>query len=168
MRHWILFISLLLLTGGMTAKEKRLTPREKQHYEALKVWMEPDEVKAYLKNKTPEARDQWLKDQKFWDRFYRYDKSMREAILAREVSVGWPYDAVYMALGRPHVRKRLAGRQASRSELLVYRIEVSKDGYHEVWTPKSKTTYKAIRKYRMEYIVDDGVVAKVSEVPGWQ
>ena len=161
-------IGLLVLGSG--SKLSRLSTVEREHYEALRVWMSDKEEKAYLKLKTEDLRNAWLHENgqpPFWERFYKFEESMRDAILGGEVAVKWPYDAVLMSWGTPHQRMRLTGRQAIRSQLFVYRFEVMEDGSVLVWTPKSKATYKAVDKYRMEIYVDDNVVTEIVRKQGW-
>jgi len=168
MRTVLLFALTAVLLGGCGNKVKRLSAVERDHYYALKVWMEDGERKAYLKNKTEDERNAWLHDNGFWDRFYQYDEAMRQAIIDGDVSDGWTYDQVYMAWGKPHERKRLTGRKAQRSELLVYRFEVQADGSVVVWQPGSKTAHIAVDLYRIELNVDDGVVTESTRRAGWQ
>ena len=78
--------------------------------------MDKDMKKDFFKQKTEEERNQWLKDEKLWDRFYQYDEGTREKILYGEVETGWVSSQVYMAWGQPYAKKRLTGRHAARSE----------------------------------------------------
>lgn len=161
-------VVLASILAGCGPSTKRLAPVELDHYNALKVWMDPADVKAYLKLKTEDERNAWLQEHGYWDRFYQYDEAVREQILAGEVHEGWSYDQVYMAWGPPHERKRLTGRPAQRSELLVYRFEVQPDGSVLVWQPDSKTAHKAVDLYRVHVFVDDGVVTELARQDGWQ
>lgn len=162
---WILALTLFATLGS---KLDRLEDYERDHYFALRVYMDKKERKQYLRNKTPEARDQWLKDHGYWERFYKYDERRREAILNGEAAPGWSEDMIFMAWGRPFDRKRLTGRNASRSVLLVYRFEVAPDGAVLVWVPKSKTTHNAVEKYQLEVYVDDGKVREIKKKDGWE
>jgi hypothetical protein len=162
------FLVALLLLGAGNAKLKRLSEVEFDHYQALKVWMDKQDRKAYLKLKTEDARNQWLKDQGLWERFYQYDKPEREEILAGNVEVGWSHDKVLMAFGKPHERQRLTGRNAARSELATYRFEVTPEGEVLVWTADSKHTHNAVRFFRLEIILDDARVAKVQKLDSWK
>jgi hypothetical protein len=72
-----------------------------------------------------------------------------------------------MAWGAPYDKRKPPGRQAERSELLVYRFERHKDGVILVYEPNSKTLYKAIGTFtRLAYIDDDKVV-EIVEKEGW-
>lgn len=170
-------LPLLLSVVIAGPSTKRLTDSEKGHYYALKVWMDKAERKAYLKLKTQDARDGWLKAnpadcerpcKKYWERFYQYDDDERRAIVAGEVTEGFTDDKVLMAWGMPHERKRLTGRPATRSEMYVYRFEVDWEGYVTVWQPGSKTAHKAVDLYRMEVYVDDRQVTEMVKKKGWQ
>lgn len=55
-----LLTAMLLLSTG--SKIKKLSETEADHYQALRVWMDKDDKKAYFKLKTEEERNQWLKD----------------------------------------------------------------------------------------------------------
>ena len=168
MRNRFLALSFVLLVGCGTAHQvKRLSSPEQDHYYALKVWMSDDERKGFLKGKTEADRDAWLKERGFWDRFYQYDEATRKKIVAGEVEVGFRQEQVFMAWGEPHKRTRLPGRPATRSEMFVYRFEVDEDGNVLVWTPDSKTTYKAAETYEMDLYVDDQVVTEMERKDGW-
>lgn len=165
----VLFLALLLgtqltVTPGCSWKNrvKHLENDEFDHYYALRVWMEEDDKKAYLKLKTREERDQFLKDKGLWERFYQYPDHIRELIVAGEAQQGWTKDMVYMAWGVPYDRRKLPGREAQRSEMLIYRFEKHEDGRILVWAPGSKTEYKATGLFEQEVILDDDVVAEIS------
>lgn len=158
---------LAALLTGCGSKLNRLENYELDHYEGLRVWMTDKQEKQYLRGKTPEERDQWLKDLGFWDQWYQYDQGTRDQILAGDVQVGWTYDQVFMSWGEPHQKKRLAGRRATRSYLCVYRFEVNKDGAVMVWAPGSKASYSAIEKYTLELYIDDEMVTEVKRLEGW-
>lgn len=143
-------------------RTKFLDDEEFDHYYALRVYMEDDSRKDYLKLKTREERDQYLKDAGLWERFYKYDDHIRELILGGEVQAGWTKDMVYMAWGTPYDRRKLPGRAAQRSEMLIYRFEQHADGRVLVWATDSKTEYKAIKLFEQEVTLDDDVVAEVS------
>lgn len=161
----LFMVSLVVLGTG--SKLKRLAPEELTHYYALRAFMSPAQEKAWLKLKTQEDRDAWLKAEKLWDKFYRYDQYEREAIAAGELKLGWKVDKAYMTWGQPHNRERLTSRPATRSERLTWRFEVQPDGSVLVWYPKSKTEYKAVGKYKVEVIFDDDVATEMVKLDGW-
>lgn len=163
-------LALTLPSGAHAGKEKRLSDVEKDHYQALKVYMDKDMRKAYLKLKTEDARNAFLKKKGLWDRFYQYDERLREAILVGDVKVGWPEDAVFMAWGAPVKRFAQVDRPASLSEEFVYRFEVGPEGGVLVWTSDSKTAHKASLLYQIQVTVDDGRVARMIRtdcIPNW-
>ena len=160
-----LLTAMLLLSTG--SKIKKLSETEADHYQALRVWMDKYDKKAYFKLKTEEERNQWLKDAGLWDRFYQYDPDTREKMLYGEVELGWSRDKVYMSWGSPVSKKRLTGRPAARSELLVYRFEVEKDGNVFPWVPDSKATYKAVDTYQIDCYIDDDVVTELQRKEQW-
>lgn len=156
------------LTGTCASKKwDRLEADEKEHYTALKVFMDDKQRKAWLKLKTREERDAWLKAERLWDRWYQFDDRMQELILGGKVHTGWPEAALLMAWGPAHGTKRLAGRNAQRSEMLTYNFEVQPGGQVLVWTPDSRTAHTAVRRYRVEVILDDGIIAEMNEEDGW-
>lgn len=163
-------LAALLFVGlGTGSKLSKLEPYERDHLAALEVWFaDPKkETKEFLKLKTPAERDQWLKDRGYWDRYYKYDEYDRKTIQSRDPKVGWKQDWVYMALGAPYRKVKSTKRTAADSIILVYRMEVAKDGAHMVWEPKSKETYKAVRRYQTEIAVDDHVVTNIVVKDQW-
>jgi hypothetical protein len=157
-----LLASLTFLTA---AKFDKLESNEQAHVRALSVFMDKDQTKAFYKLKTPEERNAYLQELKLWDRFYQFDDQKRQQIVASEVQVGFELDALFMAWGAPFAKNRLTGRNASRSERLVYRFEVDADGFA---TPLSRrAAYKAVDRYQVEVIVDDNIVTKLTEKATW-
>jgi hypothetical protein len=167
MRKWLFVVMLALSACGWEHRVNKLSDVEFDHYYALKPFMSDDERKEYLKLKTEEERNQWLKDKGYWDRFYKYDEHLRKAIVEGAVQNGWTKDMVLMAWGAPYDKRSLAGRPAPRSEMLVYRFEKHDDGSVLVWIPGSKTEYKAIDRFRREVILDNDVVTEIIEKSGW-
>ena len=173
--RWVPFV--VLAACSWEGRVKRLSEAEFSHYYALKPFMTDPERKAYLKGKTEEARDAWLKAngcrdvmgvrECYWDRFYKYDAKQRTAIVEGAVKAGWTKEMVYMAWGAPCTREKVVGRQAPRSERLVYRFEKHADGTVLVYEPNSKTAYKSVARFRREVVLDDDRVAEITDVPGW-
>lgn len=154
----VLFLALVTSAG----KIGRLSEGEYAHYRALRVFMQEDERKEWLKLKTTDERDQWLKDHKLWDKFYSHPAEVRQAIVDGQVEKGWSRDMVYMAWGAPFEKQRLTGRPAGRSELLVYRFEIEKDGTASPLVGKHEN-YQAVRQHQTELVVDDDVVTEMTE-----
>ncbi|NOY28520.1 MAG: hypothetical protein GXP62_21905 [Oligoflexia bacterium] len=160
---------LLALTLSFTAQAgwqnrvKKLSDTEFDHYYALRAYLNEDQKKTYLKMKTEDERDQFLKDLGLWDRFYQYDDETRAEIIAGKVQIGWTKDMLEMAWGVPFDKRRLAGRHAVRSELWVYRFEQQKDGVVLLWEEGSKTQYKAVRLFEREVTLDDDKVVSMEE-----
>lgn len=168
MRVVLLMLAIMAgLSGCWEKKVKNLSDAEFDHYYALRSFMNEDQKKAYLKLKTEEERNAYLKELNLWDMFYRYDQAQRDAIVAGDVQVGWTKDMVLMAWGAPFDRKKLAGRQAQRSELLIYRFEEQEDGMIRVWEPGSKTAYKAVNTFQRNVILDDDKVAEMQTKEDW-
>ncbi|MCO4746940.1 MAG: hypothetical protein KC912_19235 [Proteobacteria bacterium] len=163
----IVLLASTVLTGCMGAKIKRLSAVEQDHYYALKVFMNDSVEKTFLKFKTEEERNAYLQERGLWDHFYKYPDHVRELIIAGEVQSGWAEDQMFMAWGEPYDRRRLTGRPASRSELFVYRFEVAPDGVIRVWTPSSKTAYKAVDFYQIDVYVDDERLSEMERKEDW-
>lgn len=166
MSRW--FLVLLLLAGcSWERKVNRLSEEEFKHYYALRPFMQEDVRKSYLLLKTEEERNAYLKEQKLWDVFYKYDDHIRQLIVDGQVQNGWSKDMVLMSWGGPYDARRLTGRPAPRSELLVYRFEKHADGTILVWVPGSKTEYKAISRFTRDVYLDNDIVTEIVEKDGW-
>ena len=163
---------------GITGKIKRLETAERDHYGAIKVWMDDDQELSYLKLKTQAERDSWLKDntsalqragikKTLWDTFYQYDQATRDAIVAGDVQIGWTEDQVLMSWGAPYKRNRATKRTAVRSEIFIYRFEVTKEGELMVWEPGSRESYAAIDKFQYEVHIDDSVITDMVKKKQW-
>jgi len=165
MRWLLLLVFSVALSSGCGYKHnvKNLSDAEFDHYYALRVFMDDDQIKTYLKKKTEDERDAYLKELGLWDRFYSETPKTREDIVRGNVQIGWTQDMVLMSWGHPYEFRKLAGRAAERSEQWVYRFEKGEDGAVRVWTPDSKTYYKATRLFVREVTLDDGKVTVIDE-----
>lgn len=162
MRYLIL---LALLTAcSWKGRVKHLSDSEFDHYYALKVYMDEPAQKTYLKLKTEDERNAYLKEKGLWDRFYKYNDYMRQQIVDGKVEVGWTKDALLMSWGSPYESRKLPGRNAERSELFVYRFEQMEDGSVLVWTKDSKTYYKAVNLFAREVVLDDDKVVEIKQI----
>lgn len=163
--HPLIFALALSLTAqaGWKNRVKKLDDQEFDHYYALRAYMNEDQQKTYLKLKTREDRDEFLQQLGLWERFYQYSEEERNEIIAGKVQLGWTKDKLEMAWGVPFDKRRLAGREAQRSELWVYRFEQQEDGAILVWEEGSKTQYKATRLFEREVTLDDDVVVEINE-----
>lgn len=160
--NWMM-LAVWMMGCGYERHQKRLNDQEFSHWYALRVYMTEDQKKTYLKLKTTEERDAFLKENQLWNRFYKYDPEIREAIVSGDVQEGWTRDMLEMAWGAPYDRQRAVGRRAERSEKFIYRFEQQPDGSVLLWESNSKTQYKAVRLFVREVIIDDDVVVKISE-----
>lgn len=164
----IILICFISLLGGCAYEKrvKHLSDTEFDHYYALRVFMEEDARKSYLKMETEEERNAFLKSENLWDTFYQYEPHIRSLVVEGDVQVGWQKPMVYMAWGRPYASQKIPGRQAERSVMWIYRFEVDPDGVVRVWEKSSKTAYKATRLFTREIILDDDIVADIQEKVG--
>lgn len=164
----LLFCLTLAANAGWENRVKHLSDAEFDHYYALKVYMEDDKRKAFLKLKTEDERNEFLKNNGLWDKFYQYDEHIRQTIVDGDVQTGWTKDMVLMSWGKPFKRRRLTGRPAERSVMFIYRFEKHADGSVLVWEDRSKTEYKAVMKFSRELYMDDDVVSKIeTKKDGW-
>lgn len=163
----LMLAAVAMLSGCWEKKVKNLSDAEFDHYYALRSFMDEDQKKVFLKLKTEEERNAYLKELGLWEMFYRYTAEEREAIVAGDVEVGWTKDKVLMAWGAPFDRKKLVGREAQRSEMLIYRFEEHEGGLVRVWEPGSKTEYKAIGTFQKNVILDDDKVAEIQVKEDW-
>ena len=167
MSRLIPIVAMLFVSSPACAgKLGRLTEAELDHYRALRVFMDDDDEKVWFKLKTTEERDAWLREEKLWDKFYALPAEVRAQIVGGKVERGYTRDMVYMTWGPPFQKNRLTGREAARSELLVYRFEIDKDGFANPIATK-RGDYKAEGHYQMELTVDDDVVAVIDQKDGW-
>lgn len=164
-----LHVALVLLVASMSlgGKLDRLSDAEYAHYRALRIFMEEKDRKAWLRLKTPEARDQALKDMGLWDKFYSLTEEQRKKVVNGEVEVGFSRDMLYMAWGAPFQKRRLTGRDAARSELLVYRFQIDKKG---IATPVvgERLDYQAVGQHQTDVYVDDNIVTSMVEKDSWE
>lgn len=161
--RWIVAGLLVVLMGS---KLDRLSPDERAHWRALRVFVEERDQKRWLKLKTEEERDAWLKERGLWDRYYENDPATRELILAGDVQLGWDRYQLYMAWGQPSQKMRMTGRSAVRSERLVYRFEVDEEGFASPLVG-TKVNHRAVDRYQMNVILDDDVITQILELDHW-
>ena len=160
-------LALLLPLSAHASKLSKLSEQEQIEYRVFRAFMSEDDQKAWLKLQTSDERTAWLKDHRLWDKFYGVSPEVQQLIVAGDVAVGWSRDAVYLAWGNPFQKQRLTGREAQRSELLVYRFEVDKDGYATPLVGK-KVDYKAVDQYQIELVMDDDVVTELVRKEDWE
>lgn len=148
-------------------KIDKLSEQEQTEYRVFRAFMTDDDQKAWLKMKTADERTAWLKDHKLWEKFYALGADEQDLVVKGKVAIAWSRDQVYMAWGAPFQKQRLTGREAQRSELLVYRFEVDKDGFATPLVGK-KVNYKAVDQYQVELVMDDDVVAELARKEDWE
>jgi len=158
-----MILVLVMSACSWKSRVKYLSDTEFDHYYALRVYMDDGQKKTYLKMKTEEERNAYLQKLGLWDRFYKYEPHIRELIVSGDVQVGWTKDMLYMSWGAPYDLRKLPGRKAERSELMVYRFEEQPDGSILVWQKGSRTEYKAVRLFSREVILDDDVIAEITD-----
>ena len=71
--NWLI-VAMLYFGCGYERFQKRLDTQEFSHWYALRVDMSEEERKTYLKLKTKEERNAYLKEKEYWDLFYKYDQ----------------------------------------------------------------------------------------------
>ena len=105
---------------GYERLQKRLDNQEFDHYYALRVYMSEEQRKYYLKLKTRDERDAYLKKLGLWDTFYSYEPEEREEIVAGDVkSVGLRKRWRWLGERRIRERKRLVEQQVVRKSTFI-------------------------------------------------
>lgn len=173
--RFLLVFALLLGGCSWKGRVKFLGDEEFKHYYALKPFMSEEVEKSFLLLKTEEERTEYLKSIKIervppinlYDVFYQYPENIRQLIVDGAVQQGWSKEMVLMAWGAPFDKKKLVGRPAPRSEMLIYKFEKHEDGSVLVFIPGSKTEYKAVERFTREVTLDADVVTEIVEKPGW-
>jgi hypothetical protein len=168
MRRFLPWLTLLALAFPLTgSKLGKLSEAEQIEYRVFRAFMTEDDQKAWLKLQTTEERTTWLKEHKLWEKFYTESPEVQGQIVSGKVGLGWTRDQVYLAWGAPFQKQRLTGREAARSELLVYRFEVDKEGYASPLVGK-KENYQAVSHYQVELVMDDDMVAELDKKDRWE
>lgn len=148
-------------------KIDKLSEQEQIEYGVFRAFMSEDDQKAWLKLDSADARTTWLKEHKLWEKYYTLSPDEQALVVKGKVALGWSRDQVYMAWGAPFQKQRLTGREAQRSELLVYRFEVDKDGFASPLVGKKKD-YKAVDQYQVELVMDDDMVSELARKEDWE
>ncbi len=164
----VVLAAALLGTSCMGGKVKRLSNTEFDHYYALKPFMKEDQEKVFLKKKTEEERNAYLKQIGLWERFYSLTPQEREQVLTGKVEVGWTKNMVLMALGPPWDQAKLIGSNTYNAWRYVYRFEEQVDGTALVYVPGSKTAYKAVDFFSIELVMNDDRVVELNRYKGWK
>ncbi len=162
--RWLLSGLLVFLLGG---KLDKLPQDELEHWRALRVFVDNKDQKRWLRLKTTEERNAWLKKEGLWDKFYKHNKRIRDLIVAGDVRKGWSRDMIYMAWGPPSARLQMPGRDAARTEVWKYRFEVDKDGYASPVLGRD-TDHRAVRRYQVNLTVGDDIVTDMKELDKWE
>ena len=139
---------------------KRLEAPEKDHWAALRVFMNDNQKKDFLTRKTKEERDAYLKELQLWDKFYNCDEKRRAEILAYNVQEGWNQEELLMSWGIPFKKQMEPKSKGVGAERWIYRFEEHTDKktggkYILIWEEYSKTEYKADRLFEREVVIDD-------------
>ncbi len=162
----VVLLGYLVSPPALAGKLDRLSDTEKVHWRALRVFVDKDEQKLWLKLKSEEERNQWLKDRGYWERFYQHPPHVRDQIVAGDVKKGWNREKLFMAWGQPSERRMLTGRPANRSERLIYRFQVDKKGFVTV-VVDARPDYKAVDRYQVDVVLDDDVITELTRRDDW-
>lgn len=163
-----LLLAALLAASADAAPIDRLAADERQAFDALAVFLDDKQERSFLKLKTRELRDAWLKAQGLYSRWWGLDPARREAIATGAVTVGFSVDEVLMAWGAPFERRRVVVEGVHRAEVVVYRVEVTPEGRVLIWEAGSKETHNAQERYRWILDVHDGVVVSKTKKARWE
>ena len=157
---WMFLVSNIIGCSYMR-HVKRLEAPEKDHWAALRVFMQEDQKKEYLTRKTKTERDLYLQELNLWDKFYNLDEKRREDILSYNVQKGGNQEELLMSWGVPYkTQMEPTSKHGVSAERWVYRFEEhsnKKTGerYILIWEEYSKTEYKADRVFEREVVIDD-------------
>ena len=105
------------------------------------AWMSDEELDVFIKIKTTEERQDFLKKAGYWKKWDKIDDEMLPNVLKGEVVRGMTKDEVFMCWDKPEkIRKDF--RRDAYVDVMNYKFEIDRKG-REFLSPKdSKTAYK--------------------------
>jgi len=105
------------------------------------AWMSDEELDVFIKIKTTEERQDFLKKAGYWKKWDKIDDEMLPNVLKGEVIRGMTKDEVFMCWDKPEkIRKDF--RRDAYVDVMNYKFEIDRKG-REFLSPKdSKTAYK--------------------------
>lgn len=105
------------------------------------AWMSDEELSVFIKIKTTEERQDFLKKAGYWKKWDKIDDEMLPNVLKGEVVRGMTKDEVFMCWDKPEkIRKDF--RRDAYVDVMNYKFEIDRKG-REFLSPKdSKTAYK--------------------------
>jgi hypothetical protein len=155
--------SSLALAGTFKLKKIKRWPAEDKTWAlALDAWMTTEELDIFIKLKTTEERQSFLKEAGYWRLWEEVRDDYREAVIAQNVIKGMNKDEVFMAWDKPKkIRKDF--RRDAYVDVLNYEFERDRKGQEFVLRPDSQTAYKNENFIRFVYMFNGEVFAIVDE-----
>jgi hypothetical protein len=155
--------SSLAFAGTFKLKKIKRWPAEDKSWAlALDAWMTTEELDIFIKLKTTEERQSFLKEAGYWRLWEEVRDDYREAVLSQTVIKGMNKDEVFMAWDKPKkIRKDF--RRDAYVDVLNYEFERDRKGKEFVLRPDSQTAYKNENFIRFVYMFNGEVFAIVDE-----
>ena len=164
------FVLVLLMVSACAGRDpyRKLPEDEKLFIEAVDIFLEEDEIEAYLKAETPEARLAKATEFEVAHKWTNLTDLERDAILRGGVEEGLRRDAVWMILGKPYRIRRQYVAELDGVEIgdyvdsFQYRYERTRKGEVFPSPPDSKTAFKnEVFEVHVDFL--NGVVIRISE-----
>lgn len=159
------FVLLALLFAGCAGDPYRKLPQDEQIFiRAVDVFLEPDQIDAWLEAPDAAGRGELAKAYGVAEKYERLSDLEREAIARGEVVVGMSKDAVIMAWGTPYrIRRQYESAAEDYVEEYQYRFERTSGGEVFMSSPDSRTAYKnEVFERHVEFV--GGLVRAIQEV----
>ena len=155
--------SSLAFAGTFNLKKiKRWPDADKSWAIAMDAWMTAEELDIFVKLKTTEERQSFLKDAGYWRIWKEVRDDYRDAVIAQNVVKGMNKNEVFMAWDKPKkIRKDF--RRDAYVDVLNYEFERDRKGREFVLRPDSQTAYKNENFIRFVYMHNGEVFAIVDE-----
>ncbi len=165
-----LTITLIALTLAFPAlagqvnlrKIKKWPELDRAWARSFDAWMSDEELSVFIKIKTTEERQDFLKKAGYWKKWDKIEDEMLPNVLKGEVVRGMNKDEVFMCWDKPEkIRKDF--RRDAYVDVMNYRFEIDRKG-REFLSPKdSKTAYKNEVITRFVYMHNGKVFSIVDE-----
>jgi hypothetical protein len=158
-----LITSSLAFAGTLNLKKiKRWPDQDKVWAIAMDAWMTSEEIDIFIKIKTTEERQSFLKKVGYWRLWEEVRDEYRESVTEQQVIKGMNKNEVFMAWDKPKkIRKDF--RRDAYVDVLNYTFERDKKGREFVMRPDSQTAYKNENFIRFVYMFNGEVFAIVDE-----
>ena len=163
-RSWPWILVFLVVSCAGRDPYKKVAPDDRAFIEAVDVFMEPEEIEAWLEAEDALSRNSLSKSFGMSEKYEGLSEAERQAIAEGAVLEGMSKDAVFMSLGLPtRIRKQFEGEIEEYVESYQYRYERTRRGDVFLSPPNSRSAYKnEVFERHVEFV--GGVVRAVKEV----